>query len=364
MLIYNAIMSVTRYDFAKFTATKTDEGFLVDSPIIGRVGIQEYINVDGSIRKELRLPEEVFNQTSMDSAKGKPISIDHKEKVVTSKNANRVTIGTVLSASKQDGDNLRTDIVIHSPDAIGSRRELSLGYTCTLDNTSGEHPAYGHYDAIQRDIRINHLSVVGRGRAGVARLNMDSNEVLDDVFIKPKEQEPMTVKIKLDNGIEYEAAPEVAAELTKLRADALDSAKKLEAIPAMKTELQTKIDELQAKVDGIETAITAAKEAGRVDALTRLTLESKATALKVDHKDKTDREVKEAVIKAVRKDADLVGKSDVYVDAAFDMAIDFAPDAAMASQREAVNTKTDSVATSGKSAYQAHMDSLANKGDK
>lgn len=357
-------MNVNRYDFAQFTATKTDEGFLIDSPIIGRVGIQEYVNIDGSIRKELRLPDEVFNVESMNSAKGKPISLDHKEKIVTSKNANRVTIGTVLSASKQDGDNLRTDIVIHSPDAIGTRRELSLGYTCTLDETSGEHPTYGHYDAIQRDIRINHLSVVSRGRAGVARLNMDSNEVLDDVFIKPKEQEPMTVKIKLDTGIEYEAAPEVAAELTKLRADALDSAKKLEAIPVIKTELQVKIDELQAKVDGIEDAVNKAKEVGRVDALTRLNLESKATALKVDCKDKTDREIKECVIKSLRKDADLTGKTDVYVDAAFDMAIEFAPDAAMASQRESVNTKTDSVQSSGKSAYQAHMDSLANKGDK
>jgi len=357
-------MNVNRYDFAQFTATKTDEGFLIDSPVIGRIGIQEYINVDGSIRKELRLPEEVFNQASMDSAKGKPISLDHKEKVVTSKNANRVTIGTVLSASKQDGDNLRTDIVIHSPDAIGARRELSLGYTCTLDDTSGEHPTYGHYDAIQRDIRINHLSVVSRGRAGVARLNMDSNEVLEDLFINTKEQHTMTVKVKLDNGIEYDVVPEVSAELSKLRADALDAAKKLEAIPAIKTELQTKIDELQAKVDGIDDAVTKAKEAGRVDALNRLTLEAKATALKVDHKDKSDREIKEAVIKAVRKDADLVGRSDIYVDAAFDMAIEFAPDAAMASQRESVNTKTDAAVTTGKSAYQAHMDSLANKGDK
>lgn len=353
-------MNVNRYDFAQFTATKTDEGFLVDSPIIGRVGIQEYINMDGSIRKELRLPEEVFNVESMNSAKGKPISLDHKEKIVTSKNANRVTIGTVLSASKQDGDNLRTDIVIHSPDAIGSRRELSLGYTCKLDETSGEHPIYGHYDAIQRDIRINHLSVVSRGRAGVARLNMDSNEV----FINHEEQHTMTVKVKLDNGIEYDVVPEVSAELSKLRADALEAAKKLEAIPQIKAELQTKIDELQAKVDGIEDAVTKAKEAGRADALNRLTLEAKATALKVDCKDKTDREIKECVIKSLRKDADLTGKSDIYVDAAFDMAIEFAPDAAMASQRESVNTKTDSVVTSGKSAYQAHMDSLANKGGK
>ena len=48
--------TVTRYDYSAFTATKTDEGFLVDSPIVARIGIQEYRRADGSIRKELRLP--------------------------------------------------------------------------------------------------------------------------------------------------------------------------------------------------------------------------------------------------------------------------------------------------------------------
>lgn len=357
-------MTVDRYDFTHFLATKTDEGFLIDSPIIGRVGIQDYIKADGSTRKELRLPGEVFSASSMDSAQGKPISLDHKEKLVTSKNANRVMIGAVLSPSRQDGDNLRADIIIHSPDAIGSRRELSLGYTCVLEETPGNHPIYGEYDAIQREIRINHLSVVKSGRAGVARLNMDSNEVVEEFINKKEELNVMTVKVKLDNGIEYDAAPEVSAELLKLRSDALDSAIKLNEFPATIAGLQIKVDELQAKVDGIDDAIEKAKESGRLDALSRMALEVKATALKIDHKDKTDREIKEAAIKLLRKDADLTDKTDVYVDAAFDMAVEFAPNSAMASQRQAANTRTDSVQTTGKSAYQAHMASLSNKGDK
>ncbi len=355
-------MSVIRYDFASFQATKTDEGFIVDTPIVARVGIQEYRNDDGSIRRELRLPDEVFNADSLASMKGKPISIDHKDRTVTAKNANRVSIGAVLDSGFQDGDNVRTQIVIHSPDAIGDRRELSLGYSCKLDEESGTHPIYGQYDAIQREIRINHLSVVKKGRAGVARLNMDSNEVLDDedLTLNQKEQHTMTVKVKLDNGIEYDAAPEVAAELTKLRADALDSAKKLDSIP----QLQATIDGLQAKVDGIDELVKAAKESGRLDAANRLALEANAAKFKIDHAGKTDREVKEAVIKAVRKDSDLSGKSDVYVDAAFDMALEIAPDLNMADQREKTQTKTDSVQTTGKTAYQKHMEELANKGTK
>ena len=328
-------MNVTRYDYSDFQATKTDEGFLVDSPIVARVGIQEYRRADGKIQRELRLPEEVFHADALASMRGKAITVDHPASGrVDAKSAHRVTIGTILSAGTQDGNNVRTDITIHSPDAIGDRRELSLGYSAHLDETPGEHPVFGRYDAIQRNIRINHLSVVKKGRAGpVARLNMDSDE---DPFFNQQEQQTMTVKVKLD-GLEYDAAPEVSRELDKLRVDVSDAKTKLDAAIAAK-------DVLQAKVDAQADALAAAKEQGRIDALNRLTLEATATKFKVDAKDKTDREVKELVIKSVRKDADLSDKSDVYVDAAFDMAVEVAPAQNMASQRAAVNTRTDGAA--------------------
>jgi hypothetical protein len=46
---------------------------LIDHPILTRVGIFEYRRPDGSIRRELRLPEEVFAQESLASYKGKPV---------------------------------------------------------------------------------------------------------------------------------------------------------------------------------------------------------------------------------------------------------------------------------------------------
>lgn len=323
--------TVNRSDNSTFQAVKTDEGFLFDTPIVARIGIQEYRRTDGSIRREFRPPEEVFSPEALASAKGKPITLDHAIPRVTSKDVHRVMIGTMLSEGRQDGDHVRTDITIHSPDAIGDRRELSLGYTAVLDETPGEWNGQA-YDAIQRNIRINHLSVVKKGRAGVARLNLDG----DEDFSTQQEQQPMNVvKVKLDSGLEYDAAPEVSVELNKLRADATDARTKLDSV-------QAKADALQAKVDAHEDTIKTAREQGRMDALARIELETTATKLKVDHAGKTDREVKEAVIKAVRKDADLTGKSDVYIDAAFDMAVEVAPSKAMADQRQAVNgTRTD-----------------------
>lgn len=353
---------VQRYDYSDFKATKTDEGFLVDSPIVARIGIQEYMRADGTIRRELRLPEEVFNADSLASMRGKPITVDHPGSgKVTSKDAHRVTVGTILAEGKQDGDNVRTDITIHSPDAIGDRRELSLGYTAILDETPGEWNGQ-HYDAIQRTIRVNHLSVVKRGRAGVARLNMDSQEVIisdeSNDFINQQEQQTMSmVKIKLDSGLEYDAAPEVSAELNKLRADAQGVAEQLKAIPKLEAERDT----LKAKCDAMPEELAKAKDAGKAEALARIQLETIAGKFKVDCKDKTDRQIKEAVILSVRKDAVLADKSEVYIDAAYDMAVEVAPDSAMAKQRQDALTNDNSKKpVNSHDAHQNYLDALAN----
>lgn len=56
----------------------TPEGYLIDNPILTRVGIFEYHNPDGTIRRELRLPEEVFAAESLASYKGKPVILTHE----------------------------------------------------------------------------------------------------------------------------------------------------------------------------------------------------------------------------------------------------------------------------------------------
>lgn len=354
---------VNRFDYADLkTAVKTDEGFLRDTPIVGRVGIQQYRKPDGTIYRELRLPEEVFNADALASFVGKPITVDHPTNgKVTATDAHRVTIGAMLAEGRQDGDFVRADIVLHSPDAIGERRELSLGYSCKLDETPGEWQGQ-QYDAIQREIRVNHLSVVKSARAGsVARLNLDSNEEFEVSTPQPlTENVTMTVKIKLDNGIEYDVAPEVQAALHKLRNDASDAATKASA--TIDTLTATR-DTLQARVDGFNAELQAAKAAGRAEAAARASLEATAGAFKVDCKDKTDRQVKEAVVAAVRGDSvDFAGKSDVYVDAAFDLAVSMKNDAAMAAQRAAANggaVKTDANEMTSQQRYAAHMANLS-----
>lgn len=155
----------------------TPEGYLIDNPILTRVGIFEYHNPDGTIRRELRLPEEVFAQESLASYKGKPVILTHEAGLVDVDNVQQEHIGTILSEGIQDGDNVRAQIVIHDAESLDyGLRELSLGYTQTPDETPGVWNGQP-YDAIQRNIQINHLALVEKARAGEqARLNIDGEE--------------------------------------------------------------------------------------------------------------------------------------------------------------------------------------------
>jgi hypothetical protein len=339
-LLYNYRMTIVqRYDYADLKATKTDEGFLHDTPVVGRVGIQEYLQKDGTIRREYRPAEEVFHADALASMRGKPLTIDHpKSGVVTSKDSHRVTVGTMLSEGKQDGDFLKADIVIHNPDAMGDRKQLSLGYKADMDETPGEYNGQP-YDAIQRNIRVNHLSIVRVARAGnVAKLNLDSLDQTEDFSTQQEQQTMSIVKVKLDSGLEYDAAPEVSVELAKLRKDATDATAALAVIPTLTAER----DVLKARVDGIPAEIEKAQAQGKQDAEAKVKLDAVATALKVDTKDKTSRQIKEAVIKAVTPKLVLDGKDDAYIDVAFDMAVEMKGDVAMAKQRQdGTTTNTD-----------------------
>lgn len=156
----------------------TEEGYLIDHPIVTSVGIFEYTNPDGSTRRELRLPEDVFAPESLASYKGKPIIITHDAGYVDKGNVEEETIGTILSEGYRDGDNVRAEIIIHNTDAMKQcgLRELSLGYNLRLEETPGVWEGQP-YDAIQRDIVINHLALVGQARAGEqARLNIDARD--------------------------------------------------------------------------------------------------------------------------------------------------------------------------------------------
>ena len=298
-------MTMQRFDVSEIKATRTDEGFILDTPAITRCGVFPYRNADGTMRYELRHPDDVFKQDSLDSIKGKPVTALHNG-LIDNTNSTGVTVGAVMSAGRQDGDNVTAEIVIHDTSMVdGGSKDLSCGYTLNLDEESGVYNGQP-YTHRQRDIKYNHLAIVKAGRAGNARLNLDSMDFQED-------KETM-VKYRLDNGVEYDVTPEIDAELKKLNQDVADANAAKEAEKAR----ADAADDAKAKA---EASIAKAREDAANEVKARLKLEADAKALNVEFKeDATDSEIKIAVIKSVRTNFDATDKAEAYIDAAYDLA--------------------------------------------
>jgi len=173
------------------------------------------------------------------------------------------------------------------------------------------------------------LSVVKKARGGpLCRFNLDAEDIHVDGISFDKVLNFNTVKgedmIFNKDGKEYEVKDEVHALLTALETE------KKEAMDSSATEiaeLTAKVDELQAKVDLNESksATDAADVKFKEAVAARVKLERDASEfVDVSLDGLSDREIKEKVIAKVSK-VSLDGKSDVYVDAAFDLALEQAP---------------------------------------
>lgn len=167
---------VMRIDSIPAGDTSIDEqGFLHDTPVVTSTGIFEYSLPDGKVRRELRLPEHVFDKKSLASYQGKPVIITHEAGSIDKDNVMKEIVGTILTDGYRDGNDVRCKIVIHDIDKVKKIpfRELSLGYNLDLIEEPGEWNGEP-YDAIQTNIRINHLAIVEKARAGdQAHLNLD-----------------------------------------------------------------------------------------------------------------------------------------------------------------------------------------------
>lgn len=322
-------MCKTRYDSVKLKATIDENGFLVDTPVVARLGVQVYYMDDGRTVREFRPAEEVFKDESLASYQGKPMTLDHV--FVNSENAKDVVVGSVTGKAEPLGSSVVAPIVVYDNTAIqeamaGNAKELSVGYSAILDETPGwGDPITGEYvlksdgdqfdapegwqefDAIQRDIKVNHLAMVYRGRAGIAKLNMDGeqeNPYTTDVDINKEDKQEM-IKIKLDGAQEFEVAPEVASHIEALNA-------KADTAIAERDALKAKVDAMPAE---IEAAVAKAK--ADADALAALVAVAAEAGVKADGLDAKG--IKVAYVKEV-SGLDVSEKSDAYIDAAFDIA--------------------------------------------
>lgn len=363
-----------RVDFAEqpIRMRRTDEGYLTGEARVARVGIQAYQDGQGGIRREYRPVSEVFAADAIASFRNTPITFNHPaERLVTSDNAKRLSIGFVGENIRPDGEWLVMPLTITDGPTIEQIEstgtvQLSGGYMADLDDAPGEYDGMT-YDAVQRNIRGNHVAVVAQARAGAdARLNLDAadavavNETTTQTQRIDSMSDDKTVTVRVD-GIEYQAAPEIERHISKQgeRIDSLTG-----ELEAAKTEAETAKAKADAAAEEMETVkAERSDEAIREAARARVALERSAARVLGDDADldsKSEREIHEAVVMAVHKDADLSEASDVYVQARFDAALDIhkTHEDGVTNQRKVSASKTETPHADAECNHNRAMDSI------
>lgn len=327
--------SVNRYDAVTISAKpkRTAQGFLKVSANVSRAGVFIYSNPDGSKRRELRLPEEIFKEESLSSLEGAPITFGHPvdtagHVMVNPKNIKKFSVGVLGDNVRNDDKFISADLTIMDESAIeavekGHRREVSLGYTCDLDFTPGIWNGE-QYDAIQRNIVYNHAAIVQRGRAGhEVAIRMDSSDAIteyaDELTLTPKESKMENLNIHVD-GIDLEL-PKSTAQVVQAA-----FAKREEELSALKAELEStkgQFDALKEDLAKAEKARCDAEDPSKLQAAVQARVELVSKASKVlgedtDFVSLTDRQVKEAVISKISPDAKFDSLSDDYINGRFD----------------------------------------------
>lgn len=347
---------------------RTNEGFLRGRAIVTSIGVFTYKRKDGTVQRELRLPEEVFSPLTLNSMKLKPVTLNHPTELVTQDNADKLQVGSLgdnPSWTKEwehrnweevtDGINCAIDMIITRKDAIDAilngKQALSMGYTCDLEQAQPEATWCGvEYDFIQRNIRYNHCAIVGSARAGdnaKIELRQDSEDaILEDIVIKTDGGKSMLKKINLD-GIEYEAEESVIKALNKEKAradqaenDACETKKtmdkKVADMEKKVTEFEKRISELEAerdtakdKADGLEKENEELKKTSmdskKLDEAVKAKMELLHNAEKANVEvkdDMSDADIKKAIIVSAFPKANFDGKDDVYIQARYDATIE------------------------------------------
>lgn len=337
----------TRYDTApigKLTEDSTT-GFLhvTDVPI-ARVGVFPYQKADGSIEMEAKLPQDLLADTTVESANNKAITNNHPNELVNAKNFKMYGKGFTADNAHSDGNNLRVDMTITDADLINAikngKQELSIGFMTEVVPQAGNYQGM-QYDSMQRNIEINHVAVVERGRAGHSvRITGDSAVMTEQEKGGNKHME--TTKVMLD-GANITVAAEDADTVTQANSSQASLKQQLKAAQTKVKQLQAQIekaggsaadskkaaDSAQAKADALEA--TNKKLQAKIDSLNtdsidkaveaKLALVEQAKPLvgdSFDFKGKTDKDIKLAVIKKQDDSFDAKDKSDDYINAFYD----------------------------------------------
>lgn len=310
---------------------RLSNGFLEVDAILSRTGVYEYpdARLPGGIRREMRLPEEVFAPLALEGFRGTPVTQEHPPDQLTPENVTGYGRGTVITSARRDGDNAIATLVIHDKvlaDEVesGERDGVSPGYFLDLEPAPpGTHVDGVEIHAYQRNIAPNHTAIVKYPRGGdrVRVHRGDGKQARMDGFAMavedgstpaggtPPSGENMTTAatstsstpmrtINVD-GISGDVPPHLAQAYERQQQERVDAEKKH---ATDKAELEKKVTAERARADGLaDEKKKLEEEKKRMDAELAAAKDPKAVAARVKERVALERVATKALGAAVVK---------------------------------------------------------------
>lgn len=311
------------------TRKRVGDGALLVDARVARTGIQKYAGYEVgkpemSLVRVWRPASEVFSADTLASFAHRPITNDHPTEPVTADNWKSVAVGQTSDEVVGETIFVRVPLMVSDGAAISDvesgKRELSAGYSCDLDFTAGTTQAGEAYDAVQRNIRINHIAIVQAGRAGKEVRIGDSAKEWGVAPIQTQDRKTMTTKIMTFDGLPIEVTDQAEAVINR-------QTKTIDAhVGTIATRDATITGHVQTIADRDKTIgeltvqLAAAKTVdvdGLVAARTALVADAHKVVADLDPKGLSDHDVRKAVVVKALGDDAVKDKSDATVEGMF-----------------------------------------------
>lgn len=323
---------------------KTPQGGFRVAAHLTRTGIFHYDDGKGGMVAEYRPPDEVSHADSLATLLDAPFTVGHPG-LVTPDNHSQHATGHVRDP-RMDGERVAATVVVQGRKAIRAiekgTRQISCGYTCTLDEVPGLAPNGERYDRVQRGIRYNHVALVDRGRAGDdVRLRLDSagNQSNGDT----------EMEFERIDGVKYEVGSEAHAAAAKVRDKAeAERAQRFDALTADVTKFKTLSEAVAADKAKLTDQVALLSDPKRLDeaVAARAMLIDRARGILGKNADgterkfdgKSDTEIKLEVVAAAYPSMKFDAKEPIRVDTAFDLAVSDLEKTAARIREDAVKT--------------------------
>ncbi len=356
---------------------ETEDGYLVGDVRCARTGIQTYLGVELGLPtmdaiSVYRPESEVFSRDSLATYPNKPMSNDHPPDNITADNWKQYAGGDLGDEVVRDGEFVKVPFKMMDADLIkayrSGKREVSMGYTAEIEFGDGVTPDGEPYQAMQKNIRINHMALVDRGRAGSqCRIGDGAKNWGASPITKVLGDKNVDLKTLIVDGLTVETTQDGLASVNKIidaKNEAVKALKDDEAAHAQALkDKDTELAKKDAEIDALKAAtLSDAEIDAKVQARSDLLAKAKSVA-DTDFTGLSDADIKKAAVVAKLGDAAIEGKTEAYIDARFDILVDdaAAKDGQDPFEQAMRDYKPQQMADNGQSAYEQAILNRSNK---